>query len=121
MIFFSNHLSEPNFKLKSILSDISCETVFTHVACLAAVGCYVTSPFWLLIKSNELYLDLHKFFQPLYEKMKMWSENCNEIFDGEIDPIFTKYPHQIDDLFNVLINELKKNEKFWRRNIFSYV
>lgn len=121
MIFFSNHLSEPNFKLKSILSDISCEKVFTHIACLAAVGCYVTSPFWLLIKSNEHYLDLHKFFQPLYEKMKMWSENCNEIFDGEIDPIFTKYPHQIDDLFNVLINELKKNEKFWRRNIFSYV
>ena len=74
-----------------------------QVVCLiAAVGCYITIPFWNLVNSKEHYVELYKFFQPLNTVCKLWSENCNEVFEGEIDPIFTNYPHKIDDIFNCL-------------------
>ena len=106
--FLSNHFSDPNFKLKSVLGDISCEKVYTSIVCLAAIGWYVTSPFWDLVNSNEHYLDLYNFFQPMYEQMKLWSENCEAVFVGELDSIFTKYPHKLNESCNILIQELRK-------------
>jgi len=105
--FLTNHIESPNLKLQSILLDLKCDTVFMQVVCLAAVGCYITIPFWNLVNSKEHYVELYKFFQPLYTVCKLWSENCNEVFEGEIDPIFTNYPHKIDDIFNCLICNIK--------------
>ncbi|CAG2193810.1 unnamed protein product [Mytilus edulis] len=77
--FLNIHICDPNLKLKSVLCELSCEKVYTHIVCLAAIGRYVTSPFWNLVNSNEHYLDLYKFFNPLYKRMESWTENCNII------------------------------------------
>ena len=116
--FFTNHFSTPNLKLQSILLDVKCQNIFNQVVCLATIGTYVTLPFWDLVNSNEQYVELYQFFQPLYNTCKAWSENCDIIFQQEIDPIFTKYPHKIDDIFNCLLLNMQKSDAS-ARSFFS--
>jgi len=97
--FLSNHFVSPNLKLQSILLDLKCDTIVYQIVCLAAIGT-ITLPFWDLVNNNEHYVELYNFFQPLYNLCLLWSENCEVVFQGEIDPIFTVYPHKIDDIFN---------------------
>ena len=68
--FISNYLDSPNDKLLSVLADIKCSDVLSHVSAIALASMIFAEPFWNVINSDEHYLDLYKYIMPLRDRLE---------------------------------------------------
>jgi hypothetical protein len=50
--FISNYLDSPNDKLLSVLADIKCSDVLSHVSAIALASMIFAEPFWNVINSD---------------------------------------------------------------------
>ncbi|CAC5378127.1 unnamed protein product [Mytilus coruscus] len=96
--FISNYRENPNDKLQSVLAEIKCPDVLSHVSAIAIASMILAEPFWNVINSDEHYLDLYKFIIPLRDRLVDWSSNDFNVFDfnyDEIPSLYEQYPHEI--------------------------
>ena len=65
--------SELNLKLKSILSDLRCDKIMTHVAVLSFCHVFFTEPYWLLMNSKKTYFDFPSYVKKMESILEQWS------------------------------------------------
>ena len=109
--FISNYRENPNDKLQSVLADIKCPDVLSHVSAIAIASMILAEPFWNVINSDEHYLDLYKFIIPLRDRLVDWSSNDFNVFDfnyDEIPSLYEQYPH---DIIQKVFNKAKIHPK----------
>ncbi|KAK6169717.1 hypothetical protein SNE40_020712 [Patella caerulea] len=109
--FITNYTENPNLKLQSVLADVKCDVLYNQVLALAIICNRVTSPYWDLVNSEEHYLDLYKFFQPLHRKLKLWETDSSELLETDMQPVFSKYPHNKNDCLLLDIGKHSENMK----------
>lgn len=88
----------------------------SQVAAIAIASLLFADPFWCLINSNEHYLDLYKFFIPLNDRLKNWSEDeeFNIFALDSITPLYEQYPHEIDTAIYEKANQFPKTSEIFR-------
>ncbi|CAC5359998.1 unnamed protein product [Mytilus coruscus] len=111
IINYRGNRENSNDKLQSVLADIKCPDVLSHVSAIAIASMILAEPFWNVINSDEHYLDLYKFIIPLRDRLVDWSSNDFNVFDfnyDEIPSLYEQYPH---DIIQKVFNKKKIHPK----------
>ena len=92
-----DYVNQPNEKLKSVVSDLQREYAITQIRSLAIISNMVTVPLWSIFNSTTVHhLDLHQYFQPLKNRLALWSTNSTPLLTSP-PSIFPDYPNKTCD------------------------
>ncbi|XP_064636439.1 uncharacterized protein LOC135493239 isoform X1 [Lineus longissimus] len=109
--FFSNYSESPNLKLQSVLADCQDDDVDTMLSAVGITFFMVTGPYWRLITSQTVYLDLYKFITPMREKFELYSKDASGILENQ-DSVIPEFAVEGGEVMLHCTQTVKKPELF---------